>query len=389
MHIIIINYNSFQRYDTPESLMQSYFPLIGGAKGLVAAGCEVTVFQRFRENRLIHKNGIPFHFVADHGPDTTPYQVPYPLHRQVVDLCNKQLRSGKQTVVHLNGLLYPLQTRWLRGQLPPGCPIVLQHHGSRPWASGFRRSVQRWGLRGVDGFLFAAAGLAEEWIEAGIIPKMALVHEVMETSAVLNYEERPSARAKTGLTGNPIVFWAGNLDQNKDPLTILSAFAMLLQTHPEARLYMAYRHTPLLEEVHRYLAQTPSLGGAVTLLGRIPHEQMADYFNSADLFVQGSTKEGSGIALLECLACGVVPVVTDIPAFQAITGNGQVGALWPIGDAAALVSALRELLARPLPAQSRAARDFFRENWSFEAIGRRTLSVYRTIAGQHSTERMD
>lgn len=366
--------------------MQSYFPLIGWAKGLTVAGSEVTVYQRYRENRIVSWDGLPIHLVADHGPDTTPYQIPLPLHRQVVRLCKDQIDTGEKTVVHLNGLLYPLQTRWLRRQLPPGCPLVLQHHGSRPWAKGIRRSVQRWGLRDVNGFLFTSAELAYEWIQAGIIPNMDLVHEVMETSAIFSYEERPSARAKTGLTGNPIIFWAGNLDENKDPLTILSAFAMLLQTHPEARLYMAYRFAPLLDQVQGVLAQNRSLAEAVTLLGRLPHDQMADYFNSADFFIQGSAKEGSGIALLECLACGVVPVVTDIPAFRAITGHGQVGALWPVGDAAALASKLREVLARPFQPQSRAARDYFQEKWSFEAIGRRALAVYQTIAGLQSKE---
>jgi glycosyltransferase involved in cell wall biosynthesis len=292
------------------------------------------------------------------------------------------MKRGVATAVHLNGLLYPLQTRWLRTQLPKQVPIVVQHHGSRPWAKGLRRSIQRVGLRGADGFMFVTAELADEWIEAGLIPNSSYVHEVMETSAIFRFEERPLARAKTGMVGNPIILWAGNLDGNKDPITVLKGFDLALQERPEARLYMAYRATNLLGKVEAFLAQNGQLAEAVTLLGTIPHERLADYFNSADLFVQGSRKEGSGLALLECLACGVIPVVTDIPAFRALTGGGQVGGLWPAGDAALLAERLLAVLERPLDDQSAAARDYFEANWTFEVIGRRAAAVYQELVGR-------
>jgi glycosyltransferase involved in cell wall biosynthesis len=384
MHVIIINYNDFQRFEALESLMRYYFPLIGWAKGLVAAGATVTVFQRYRENLVISREGIPIHLVTDSGPDTTPYQIPLPLHRQVVTLARALLRQGDQVVVHLNGLLYPLQTRLLRYQLPKTIPIIVQHHGSLPWAKGVRRRVQRWGLRGVDSFLFTAVALADEWIEAGIISDSKQVHEVMETSAIFQYEDRPSALAKTGMYGLPVVFWAGNLNENKDPLTVLRGFELLLEEYPQAHLFMAYREAPLLKEVQNFLAESRTLSKAVTLLGAIPHEQMANYFNSADLFVQGSSKEGSGLAVVESLACGVVPIVTDIPAFRVIIGQGQVGALWPVGDAAALAQGMKNILKQPIAKQSSAARDFFEANWHFGAIGRRTLSIYREVLTQRA-----
>jgi hypothetical protein len=49
---------------------------------------------------------------------------------------------------------------------------------------------------------------------------------------------------------------------------------------------------------------------------------------AADLFVSGSQREGSGTALLESLACGLPPIVTDIPSFRMLTCDGRIGALW-------------------------------------------------------------
>ena len=57
---------------------------------------------------------------------------------------------------------------------------------------------------------------------------------------------------------------------------------------------------------------------------------------AADLFVLGSHREGGSSALVEAMATGRTPVVTDIPSSRALTGNGAVGELWPCGDSRAL-----------------------------------------------------
>ena len=65
----------------------------------------------------------------------------------------------------------------------------------------------------------------------------------------------------------------------------------------------------------------PFFGNAYFSLGRLPHERLAAYYSAADIFVSGSHREGSGYALIEAMACGAIPCVTDIPSFRAITGG--------------------------------------------------------------------
>ncbi len=126
----------------------------------------------------------------------------------------------------------------------------------------------------------------------------------MEASSPFRHRDRAAARATTGLRGDPVLLWTGNLYPNKDPLTILAGLERLLARLPGARLYMAWRYASLLRQVEARIAASETLRPAVTLLGEIPHGQIEAYYNSADFFVQGSAKEGSGIALLDALACG-------------------------------------------------------------------------------------
>lgn len=342
---------------------------------MAEAGAKVTVFQRYSHPATVTQNGVTYHFIADRwGPRLRGWQMPQAMHRHV----RAAIRPPQPTVVHVNGLLFPLQIRRLRTLLPRACALVVQHHAEVPWPATSRR-LQRWALSGVDGFLFTNRELARPWLASGVVASPALVHAVMETSSPLPFEARATARAKTGLRGRPIVLWTGNLKPNKDPLTILAGFERVLAAAPEARLYMAYRYGDILPQVQARIAPSDRLTAAVTLLGPIPHADIAAYYNSADIFVQGSAREGSGIALLDALACGVVPVVTDIPSFRTITADGEVGHLWPVGSVDGFTEALRTAIDRLDDHQPRQIRRFFETHWHFSVLGRSALAVYEAV----------
>ena len=244
---------------------------------------------------------------------------------------------------------------------------------------GWRGRLQAWGLKGVDGFLFTAREQAQAWLAGGIIRRTEDVFEVMEGSIHIPAMSKAVARAQTKITGKPIFLWVGNLDANKDPFTVLAGFTQLLADMPGARLYMVHRQANLLSQVQRTLAQTPRLSEAVTLLGQRSREELAQIYYSADYFVLGSHREGSGYALAEALSCGLVPIVTDIPSFRMMTNNGRIGGLWQAGSPQAFVEAARYVVRQPYATQSAAARAFFSERLSWSAIGRRAATIYRTL----------
>ena len=384
LHVVVVNYVYDGDLASAQQALERYFLLTGWSAGLLAAGARVTVIGRLGQDATIEHEGATYRFVADgHAPWLRRGQVPRRLHRVVRACCAEAVASGERAVVHVNGLLFPLATRFLAATLSRALPgrawaVVAQHHAEAPW-HGLARSLQRWGLGRVDGFFFAARDLADEWVTQGSIRRLDVVHEVMEASSPFRYEERAAARARTGLAGDPVVLWTGNLTANKDPLTILAGFERILERLPRARLYMAYRYADLLPEVEARIAAGEKLCSAVTLLGKIPHAEVASYYNSADVFVQGSAREGSGLALLDAIACGAVPVVTGIPSFRTITGGGRIGALWRPGDVDGFVRAFLEVAGQPLALLADQARAFSEETWSAAAVGRRAAAAYGEI----------
>ena len=380
LHIVPLIYFYEPDLTTPESLLDRYATIRPFAKALQDEGVRITIMQRFHTNLDFWDGDVRFCFRADScTPALRKWQIPGSFHSSVRTVCTPgHVSEPLQTAVHLNGLLYPLQLRALRNALPPDCSIVVQHHADGPWPA-FVRPLQRWGLRAADGFFFAAHDLATWWVDHGLISKRQSIFQIMEGSNNFRYQNRVTARARTQMAGNPVVLWVGRLIALKDPLTVLEGFTRILQHLPQARLYMAYGTADMLPAVRERILASRALSEAVTLLGRIEHSRLEDIYNSSDYFVLGSHHEGSGFSLAEAMACGVVPVVTDIPSFRVMTDDGGVGACWRPGSPESFAEKFLEVVRQPLEQLSHKVRSFFQSQLSYKAIARDSMRAYREV----------
>src|SRR5262249_29587268 len=152
---------------------------------------------------------------------------------------------------------------------------------------------------------------------------------------------------------------------------------------PGATLTMVYSTTELLADVRARIASSPALRGRVRLAGEVAHDRLPAFYSAADIFVIGSHHEGSGYALMEGMACGAVPVVTDIPTFRLITGPTR--SLWTPGDASGCarmlvdVSGASGAASQDLDATRQRVIDHFNRELSWEAVGKRAIEIYRSI----------
>jgi glycosyltransferase involved in cell wall biosynthesis len=380
LHVVPLIYFYEADLTTPESLLDRYATIRPFAKALHAEGARITVVQRFHTNLDFWDSGIHFRFCADScQPALRRWEIPGSFHSCVRAVCAPGDVPGPvQTAIHLNGLLYPLQLRALRKSLPPDCSVVVQHHADGPWPA-IVRPLQRWGLRAADGFFFAAQDLAAWWLDHGLISKRQSIYPIMEGSNNFRRQGRVMARVRTKMAGNPVVLWVGRLIPLKDPLTVLEGFTRILQHLPKAKLYMAYGSSDMLPAVRERIAASKVLSEAVILLGKIEHSQLENIYNSSDYFVLGSHQEGSGFSLAEAMACGVVPVVTDIPSFRVMTDGGRVGACWRPGSPEAFADKFLEVMRQPLEQLSHEVHRFFQSQLSYKAIARDSTRAYREV----------
>ena len=103
---------------------------------------------------------------------------------------------------------------------------------------------------------------------------------------------------------------------------------------------------------------------------------------ASDAFVLPSTKrEGLARSLIEAMAYGVAPVVTDCGGNTELVVDGQTGLVVPVRDPRALAAALRRLHDDP-PLRRRfgaAARERIRVHFRIEDTIERTHALYRSL----------
>jgi glycosyltransferase involved in cell wall biosynthesis len=378
LRVVIVGCAYDARIATPDELLERYHSLTSWAQAVAADGsASVAVAQRFSREASLHRGGIEYRFIADgHRPYPPSWFWGHRIARAVRDLA--------PTVVHFDGLVFPVLVRHLALLLAHRAAILVQDHGggqqlSRLFDSVSRRRFYRWGLAPADGFLFTSLEQAGGWRRAGIIGPAQPVYQIPESSTdlVAGYDARDEAPR---LPGRPAALWVGRLDANKDPLTVLDGFERAAASLPDAALTVVFQEDALLPRVKDRIAASRHLRERVHLQGKVDRADLAPIYAGADLFVLGSHSEGSGYALIEALASGVTPVVTDIPSFRVLTDDGRLGALFAPGDAADLARAFERVARLDLAARRSVVRAYFQKELSWPAVGRRALEIYRAAS---------
>jgi glycosyltransferase involved in cell wall biosynthesis len=140
---------------------------------------------------------------------------------------------------------------------------------------------------------------------------------------------------------------------------------------------MVFGDDTLRDTVEQRVRASSMLTARVSMAGRVPHDELANYYSAADVFISGSHSEGSGYALIESMSAGVIPVVTAIPSFRAIAGD--CGAQFSPGDDDGFAKALLGVCNGDRDAQTRAVRSRFDRVLSWSAIAKKTIDEYQSV----------
>jgi phosphatidylinositol alpha-mannosyltransferase len=171
----------------------------------------------------------------------------------------------------------------------------------------------------------------------------------------------------------------GRMDEPRKGLPVLlKAFEIIGRERPGLRLLLAGPGDA--DEV--FARVPPDLRDRVVALGMVSDEDKVRAYHSVDVFVAPNLGgESFGIVLAEAMSAGAPILASDIEAFRRVLLGGRAGALFPVGDVAALAAAAGELLDDParrgrLSAEARAAVRAY--DWS--TVARAVVRVYETVA---------
>jgi glycosyltransferase involved in cell wall biosynthesis len=131
-------------------------------------------------------------------------------------------------------------------------------------------------------------------------------------------------------------------DPNKGLPGLIDALALLPQ---HVKLTLVDDDHP--ENVARKRAQELGCEGRVSILGRVPTEELVQLYRRAALVVVPSRYEGFGLPAAEAMACGTPVVATRAGALPEVVTRGGGGLVVAADDPPALAAGIAELLADP------------------------------------------
>jgi len=362
MKFVSLTYTKKPHFNQPDAWLQRIHFYFGALEALGRQHSVISV-DRIGYKGEIFLNGI-LHYFPDFGNNRL--RVPWKLNR----LAAKQ----KPDIVLVQGMDFPLQVILLRMQLGKKVKIIVQHHAEKPF-TGIKKIIQQVADRCIDAYFFSSRALGESWVSKGNLRSPEKIHEVMEVSSDFTTIQKSRALAATGVKGHPGFLWVGRLDNNKNPLMVIKAFLRFAVSRPAARLYMLYHTTELLPDIERLLDTSPNGREVIILVGKLPHADLQNWYNSVDFLISGSWYESGGTAVCEAMSCGCIPILTDIFSFRAMTANAQCGQLYEPGNEDALLTALLQAAQSDVTEERKKVLLQFRAELSFEAIANKIQSV--------------
>jgi glycosyltransferase involved in cell wall biosynthesis len=194
--------------------------------------------------------------------------------------------------------------------------------------------------------------------------------------------DRLAARAALGVaTEGPILLYVGRLDPEKSVERILLAFARVVGTVPQARLFLV-GHGTAAAPLRDLAARLPG-ARRTTFVAARPHDDLPPWYRAADLFLFASETETQGLVLAEAAACGVPAVAVGAPGCDEVVRDGESGVLVkpdPASLAEATVGLLVDVDRRWR--MSRRAREIAEHEFDWQSQVDRTIGLYARVLGR-------
>jgi len=213
----------------------------------------------------------------------------------------------------------------------------------------------------------------------GVKP-VATIPNGIDTTRFLRPAARLNWRRKEGFSESDILIVSlARLEEQKDPRTLIQAFAAVAARNSRCRLLLA--GSGRLEDAVKQWASQSGFGERIHLLG--VRTDVEDLLCAGDIFALSSLWEGSPLSVMEAMAAGLPVVATEVGGVPELVTSGVTGFLVEPGSSEMLAEALGRLAgdAELRKSMSQAARARAAE-FDVRAMAAAYAALFRRLAGR-------
>lgn len=331
-------------------VVRQYLPSVGGMEEVVRNLAQyqltetryqptvISLDHVFREpgKPLPHSeiiDGIPVRRLAYRGSER------YPLCPQVLGAL------GDADLVHVHGIDFFFDYLALT-RLVHGKPLIASTHGGF-FHSGFAQQFKRFYFNSVT--RMSAMGyrriIATSENDGAIFSRIADERrlKVIENGVDLQKFDDASSRALL-----PTLIYFGRWSVNKGLLETLDILAALCALQPDTpwQLIIAGREYDLDAEAIRNHASRVGITNRVSIVPGPSNADLQALISGASYFICMSHHEGFGIAPIEAMSAGLIPILSTIPPFRQLVESTGVGLILDADSPATQAQQIAQLHAR-------------------------------------------
>lgn len=197
-------------------------------------------------------------------------------------------------------------------------------------------------------------------------------------------------RALLASPDEPILLYAGALEETNAPHTLLEALPSVLAERPNVRLVFAGRG-PASEALMKR-AEASGVADRCLFAGEVSERVLGAFYRTCDLLVAPASFAPSGRSVQEAMGLGLPPVVSDVGAHRVLISDGITGLRVRPGNPDAWAGNLVWALENPerLGEMGKEAEEFARDLPSPECTAARFAEVAGHLAadaGRGAAER--
>ncbi|MCO0831831.1 glycosyltransferase family 4 protein [Fructobacillus sp. W13] len=237
-------------------------------------------------------------------------------------------------------------------------------------------------LKSMDGVIAPSERVKESLLFYGVddipipvIPTGVAMKELGEGSVDLHakYNIEP---------GTPVILSLGRLAFEKNVAMTISAFSEVLEHVPNAKLLIA-GDGPAKKSLQEQVEDL-ELQDAIIFTGMIDHDEVANYYKLASVFVSSSDSETQGLTFIEALACNRPFVAIHSPYLDQLVTDSAIGTL--VDDYDEFLDAMLSYLKRPLSEQDEAVRQHAVKNVDAQTFEARVFDFYEEVINNYQRD---
>ncbi|NND59627.1 MAG: glycosyltransferase family 4 protein [Gammaproteobacteria bacterium] len=331
--------------------------------------------QRGHDNILVCPTGSAVGRAASSSIEVIEWPMRGDLDLSLAWRLRRLVRARRPDIVHLHSRR---GADWVGvlGLVGTTAPVVL----SRRVAFPERAAIARLRYNMVDAVIGISARIAEQLREIGVADEKRFCVRSAVPPMQFGERDRDWLAAEFGIQhGEVVIGIVAQLIEAKCHRHLFEAVAQLRDDYPQLRILVLGRGAlrPALE------SQVADLGLADAVVFAGFRDDLENILPNLDLLVHPAPNEGLGISVLQAAVAGVPIIAANAGGLPEIVEDERSGLLFPVGDTAAIASAIARLVDDPALAQrlGQAAAAHVQEQFSVDQMVAGNLAVYRRLAG--------